>query len=111
MQSGRLRALAVATPRRSANAPEIPTIAESGLPGFDATAWQGVVGPAGMPVDVTRRVNEAMNRVMAQPAVREKLLGGGLVPVGGTPEQFGRFISDEIAKWVKIAKDVGAKAD
>jgi tripartite-type tricarboxylate transporter receptor subunit TctC len=89
----------------------LPTIAESGLPGFNATAWQGLVGPAGMPPDVVKRLNEAFNRAMAMPAVREKLLAGGLDPVGGTPAEFGRFIESEIAKWTKIAKDVGAKPE
>ena len=111
VQSGKLRALAVATPRRSPNAPDLPTIAESGLPGYDATAWQGLVGPPGMAPDVVAKLNAAFNKVMAIPAVREKLVGGGLEPVGGTPEQFGRFIASEIAKWTKIAKDVGAKAE
>ena len=111
VQSGKLRALAVATAKRSANAPDLPTIAEGALPGFEATAWQGLVGPAGMPPDVVRRLNDAFNKVMAMPAVREKLIGGGLDPVGGTPEQFGRFIGTEIAQWTKIAKDVGAKAE
>lgn len=109
--TGKLRALAVATPKRSPNAPELPTIAESGVAGFDATAWQGVVGPAGMPADVVTRLNEAFNKVMAMPAVRDKLVGGGLEPVGGTPAEFGRFIASEIAKWTKTAKDVGAKAE
>ena len=109
--TGKLRALAVATPKRSPNAPDLPTIAESGVAGFDATAWQGVVGPAGVPADVVKRLNEAFNKVMAMPAVREKLVSGGLEPVGGTPEQFGRFIGSEIAKWTKTAKDVGAKAE
>ena len=109
--TGKLRALAVATPKRSPNAPDLPTIAETGLAGFDATAWQGLVGPAGMPADVVKRLNEAFNQVMAIPAIREKLTGGGLDPVGGTPEQFGRFIGSEIGKWSKIAKDVGAKAE
>ena len=111
VQSGKLRALAVATSKRSPNAPELPTIAESGLAGFEATAWQGLVGPAGMPPDVVRRLNDALNQVMAMPAVREKLVGGGLEPVGGTPEQFRQFIASEIAKWTKIAKEVGAKAE
>jgi len=111
VQAGKLRALAVATPKRSPIAPGLPTIAETGLAGYDATAWQGLVGPAGMPPDVVRRLNEAFNKVMDMPAVREKLVGGGLEPVGGTPEQFGRFIASEISKWTKIAKDVGAKAE
>ena len=86
-------------------------MAESGLPGFDATAWQGVVGPAGMPPDVVRRLNEAFNKVMAMPDVRAKLVGGGVDPVGGTPDAFGNFIRAEIAKWSKIARDVGARAE
>jgi tripartite-type tricarboxylate transporter receptor subunit TctC len=64
-----------------------------------------------MPADVVSRLNDAFNKVMAMPAIREKLTGGGLDPVGGTPEQFGRFIGSEIGKWSKIAKDVGAKAE
>ena len=111
VRTGKLRALAVATTKRSPNAPDLPTIAETGVVGFEATAWQGLVGPDGMPSDVVTRLNDAVNRVMAMPAVREKLLGGGLDPVGGTPEQFGRFIGREIAQWTKIAKDVGAKAE
>lgn len=111
IQTGRLRALAVATSKRSPKAPEIPTIVEAGLVGFEATAWQGLVGPAGLPSDVTRRLNNAFSKVMAMPAVREKLIGGGLEPVGGTPEQFASFIGDEIAKWTKITKDVGAKPE
>ena len=111
VQSGKLRALAVATSKRSPNAPDLPTIAETGLAGYEATAWQGLVGPAGLPPDVVRRLNDAFNKVMAMPPVREKLVGGGLDPVGGTPGEFARFIGSEIAKWTKIAKDVGAKAD
>ena len=111
VQTGKLRALAVATTKRSVNAPGIPTIAESGVPGFDATAWQGLVGPAGLPAEVVKTLNEAFNKVMATPAIRDKLVGGGLEPIGGTPQQFSRFIDSEISKWVKIAKDVGAKAE
>jgi tripartite-type tricarboxylate transporter receptor subunit TctC len=110
VQAGKLRALAVATTRRSVNAPDIPTIAET-LSGFDATAWQGLAGPAGMPADTVRRINDAFNKVMGMTAVRDKLIAGGLEPVGGTPEQFGRFIDSEIIKWTKIARDVGAKAE
>ncbi len=110
VQSGKLRALAVATAKRSPNAPDLPTIAES-LPGFEATAWQGLAAPAGLAPDVTKKINEAFNKVMAMPAVRDKLMAAGLAPVGGTPEQFSRFIDSEITKWTKIARDVGATAD
>ena len=93
-------------------APDLPTIAETpGLADFDATAGQGLAGPAGMPPEVVVRLNDAFNKVMAMPPVQRKLAEGGLEPTGGTPEQFKRFISDEIAKWGKVAKDVGAKAD
>ena len=111
VQSGKLRALAVATAKRSSNFPSLPTIAETGHAGFDATAWQGLAGPAGLPPEVVRRLNEAFKMVMAMPAVREKLKGGGLEVVGGTPDQFARFIALEITKWTRIAKDVGAKVD
>ncbi|MEO8543003.1 MAG: tripartite tricarboxylate transporter substrate binding protein [Betaproteobacteria bacterium] len=110
VQAGRLRALAVATAKRSPNAPDIPTIAET-VPGFEATAWQGLVAPTGLAPDVTKKINDAFNKVMAMPAVRDKLLAAGLAPVGGTPEQFSHFIDSEITKWTKIAKDVGATAD
>jgi tripartite-type tricarboxylate transporter receptor subunit TctC len=111
VKSGKLRALAVASAQRSPNYPELPTIAEAGVPGFQATAWNALVGPAGLPPDVVKRVHEAFSRAMAQPAVREKLLGAGLEPVGDSPEELARFIPAEIAKWSKIAKDVGARAD
>ncbi|MEO8741092.1 MAG: tripartite tricarboxylate transporter substrate binding protein [Casimicrobiaceae bacterium] len=111
VKTGRLRALAVASPKRSAIYPELPTIAEGRLAGYEAIAWQGLVGPAGMPPEVVKRLNQALAKVMAMPAVRERLIGGGLDPVVDTPEEFGRFIRSEIGKWSKIAKDVGAKAE
>jgi len=111
VKSGKLRALAVASAKRSPNQPELPTIAEAGVPGFQAVAWNALVGPAGMPPDVVKRVHEAFAKAMAQPAVREKLLGGGLEPVGDSPEDLARFIPAEMAKWSKIARDVGAKAE
>jgi len=111
VKTGKLRALGVASPKRSAIYPELPTIAESGFAGYEATAWQGLVGPAGMPPDVVRRLNQTLAKVMALPAVRERLISGGLDPVADTPEEFGRFIRSEISKWSKIAKDVGAKAE
>ena len=111
VKTGRLRALGVASPKRSAIYPELPTIAESGFAGYEATAWQGLVGPAGMSPDVVGRLNQTLAKVMAMPAVRERLIGGGLDPVADTPEEFGRFIRSEISKWSKIAKDVGAKAE
>ncbi|MEO7241606.1 MAG: tripartite tricarboxylate transporter substrate binding protein [Variovorax sp.] len=110
VQAGKLRALAVATPKRAASMPDLPTIGET-VPGFDATAWQGLVGPAGMSADVVKKINDAFNKVMNLPAVHEKLVAGGLTVVGGSPEEFNKFVASEITKWTKIAKDVGATAD
>ena len=91
VKSGKLRALAVASPQRSPNYPDLPTIAEAGVPGFQAVAWNGLVGPAGLPGDVVARIHDAFARAMALPAVREKLLAGGVEPVGDTPDDFARF--------------------
>jgi tripartite-type tricarboxylate transporter receptor subunit TctC len=110
VKAGKLRALAVASPKRSPNAPELPTIGET-LPGFQAVAWNGMVGPAGLPSDIVAKLNGAVVKVMAMPEVRDRLAGGGLDVVGDAPDEFGRFIRAEIAKWSAIAKQVGAKAD
>jgi tripartite-type tricarboxylate transporter receptor subunit TctC len=110
VKAGKLRAIAVASPKRSPNAPELPTIGES-LPGFQAVAWNGLVGPPGLPPDVVAKLNAAVVKVMAMPEVRDRLAGGGLDVVGDSPDEFARFIRAEIAKWSAIAKQVGAKAD
>ena len=111
VKAGRLRALAVGTLERSSVHPELPTIAESGFPGFEARAWQGIVGPAGMAPDLVKRLNAAFIRAMAAPEVHQRLLEGGLDPIVGTPEAFGEFIRAEIAKWSKVAKAVGARVE
>jgi tripartite-type tricarboxylate transporter receptor subunit TctC len=111
VKAGKLRALAVGTLVRSANYPDLPTIAESGYPGFEARAWQGIAGPAGLPPDTVRQLQAAIARVMAMPDVRARLVEGGLDPIVTTPEEFGEFIRAEIAKWSKVAKDVGARVD
>ncbi|MBS0320249.1 MAG: tripartite tricarboxylate transporter substrate binding protein [Proteobacteria bacterium] len=108
--SGKLRALAVSSPKRSASYPDLPTIAET-IPGFEATAWNGVVGPVGLPADVVDTLNAAFNKVMTDANVKKRMQEGGLDPVGGTPQAFGAFIASEKAKWGKVAHDVGAKAD
>ena len=111
VKAGKLRVLAVGSLRRSPNYPEVPTISESGLPGFEAGAWQGLAAPAGTPPDVVKRLNETLVKVMQMPDVKERLLGAGLEPLGGSPEEFAQFIKSEITKWSKVAKDVGARAD
>ncbi|MET0681535.1 MAG: tripartite tricarboxylate transporter substrate binding protein [Burkholderiales bacterium] len=111
VKAGKLRALAVGTLVRSAVYPDLPTIAESGYPGFEARAWQGIAGPAGLPPDIVRQLQSSVAKVMAMPDVRARLVEGGLDPIVSTPEEFGEFIRAEIAKWSKVAKDVGARVD
>ena len=111
VKAGKLRVLGVGSSRRSAIYPDIPTIAEAGYPGYEAGAWQGLAGPAGLPPDIARRLNDTFAKVMAMPDVRERLVGAGLEPVGGSAEDFARFIRAEITKWTKVAKEVGARAD
>ncbi len=111
VKAGKLRALAVGTLERSASYPDIPTIAESGFPGFEARAWQGIAGPANLPADIVTQLNAAFAKAMAFPEVHQRLLDGGLDPISGTPEDFAAFIRNEIDKWAKVAKDVGARVD
>ncbi len=111
VKAGKLRALAVGTLERSASYPDIPTIAESGFPGFEARAWQGIAGPANLPADIVTQLNAAFAKAMAFPEVHQRLLDGGLDPITGTPEDFAAFIRSEIDKWAKVAKDVGARVD
>src|SRR5262245_13639870 len=111
VKAGKLRALAVGTLVRSATYPDLPTIAESGYPGFEARAWQGIAGPARLPPDIVRQLQSSIATVMAMPDVRARLVEGGLDPIVSTPEEFGEFIRAEIAKWSKVAKDVGARVD
>lgn len=112
VKAGKLRALGVGGLKRSAEYPEIPTIAESGnLAGFEAVAWQGIAVPVATPPEIVKRLNEAFAKAQDNPAIREKLVAAGLTPVGGTPDEFGRYIRAEIAKWSKVAKDIGATVD
>lgn len=112
VKAGKLRALAVGGARRSPEYPNIPTVAEAGgLPGYEAVAWQGIAGPAGLPPAIVKRLNDAFVKVQEAPGMRERLAGVGLTAVGGTPNEFGRYIKGEITKWTKVAKDVGATID
>jgi tripartite-type tricarboxylate transporter receptor subunit TctC len=111
VKSGKLRALAVTSLKRSAAAPEIPTVAETGLPGYEATAWQGVLAPAGTPREVIVKLNTEMVRIVSQPDVRKQLGDQGYEPAGNSPEQFAEYIKTEIAKWTKVIKAAGLKAE
>lgn len=111
VKAGRLRALAVTTAKRSAVVPELPTLSESGLPGFDVSTWQAVLAPAGTPREIIVRLNAEIGRIMALPEIKERFLSFGTDAGTSTPEQLGQFLRDELAKIAKVVKDVGAKID
>jgi tripartite-type tricarboxylate transporter receptor subunit TctC len=111
VKSGELKALAVTSASRSPAAPNIPTIAESGLPGFEATSWFALYASPGVPRDVQMKINAETLRVMALPDVREKLAGLGLEINTGTPESLMTFMQAETTKWAKVVKESGAKAE
>ena len=111
IKAGKLRGLAVSSPRRFAFAPDLPTVAESGVPGFSAVGWTGLLAPAGTQRAVVHKLNAEIVRVLPLPDVREKLAGNGSEFGKNTPEEFSTFIKDEIAKWGKVVKESGARAD
>ena len=110
VRSGKLRALAVTGQRRSPALPEIPTMVESGVKGYESSTWYGLVAPGGTPRPVVMRLHEEVVALLRQPSIREKLLAEGAEPVGNTPEQFRAFIETEIAKWGKIIRAAGLTA-
>ncbi|MGE5615706.1 MAG: Bug family tripartite tricarboxylate transporter substrate binding protein [Bacillota bacterium] len=105
VRAGKLKALGVATAERSPLAPDIPTVAEAGLPGFEITAWYGVVAPNGVPKPAAELLAKTISKAIETPDFQEKLKGLGATPVGGTPEQFGALLVRENAKWAKAIKD------
>ena len=111
VRSGKLRALAVSRAKRTAGAPDLPTVAESGVPDFNATAWISMMAPAATPRDIVTRVNGEINKALGTQDVRERLLALGTDPVGGTPEEFGAMLKVELAKWAKAVKISGAKVE
>jgi len=111
VKSGRLRALAVSGAKRSALAPELPTIAESGVPGYEASTWYAVVVPAGTPRSVVAKLHTDITNVLQQPDVRERLTGVGVELIGSTPETLAQYIQSEIAKWSRLVKFSEARID
>jgi tripartite-type tricarboxylate transporter receptor subunit TctC len=107
IKSGRLRALAVTSDERSPIVPEIPTVAESGLPGYRAATWYGVIAPAGMPPAVVQRLSSEMQKIMAMPEVRAQLVASGNEAASMTMEQFGALVRDDYAKWQKLITEIG----
>ncbi|MBI4195760.1 MAG: tripartite tricarboxylate transporter substrate binding protein [Betaproteobacteria bacterium] len=111
MQAGRLKALGVTSAKRTATLPNVPTIAESGLPGYEVTNWYGVMVPTGVPRDILGRVHADLVRVLQMPEVRQRFAGEGGDVAPNTPEQFAAFVKSEIAKWSKAVRDSGARID
>ncbi|MGE5338732.1 MAG: tripartite tricarboxylate transporter substrate-binding protein, partial [Gemmatimonadota bacterium] len=112
IRSGRLTALAVTSRERSAALPNVPTMEEAaGLKGFDATAWFGLVAPAGTPREIVNKIQQDVAKVLATPQMHEKFAAQGAVPVGNTPDQFAAYIRSEIAKWTRVVQFSGAKVD
>jgi tripartite-type tricarboxylate transporter receptor subunit TctC len=109
--SGRIRALGVTGAKRSPQLPNVPTIAEAGVPGYEFEAWYALFAPAKTPRAVTAKINADVNRALDQPDTRQKLAAGGLEPLGGTEEAFAKYFEAEVVRWAKIVKDAGIKGE
>lgn len=107
VRGGTVRALAVTTAERSGAAPDLPTMAEAGLPGYETSTWGGVLAPAGTPAEIVAKLNAEIGRALQAPDVRAKLAGAGIEVAGGPPERFAAFIESETAKWAKVAQGAG----
>jgi tripartite-type tricarboxylate transporter receptor subunit TctC len=111
IKGGKLRALAVTTPQRLPALPNVPTVAESGLPGYDTSTWGGLLAPAGTPKPVVAKLSAEVTRILALPDVRERMLAAGVEPVGGTPAQFTAFVGSDMVKWAKVAQAAGIQPE
>lgn len=111
IRSGRLRALAIGTSKRSALFPELPTVAESGVPGYEATNWNGIVGPARTANSVVQRLQREIAAVLKEPALAEKMTAAGLEPIGDTPAEFARYLAAEASKWGTLVKSAQIRAE
>ncbi|WP_144636479.1 Bug family tripartite tricarboxylate transporter substrate binding protein [Bordetella genomosp. 13] len=111
LKTGKVRALGVGNPERSALVPDVPTISESGLPGYEAYSWSGVMAPKGVPKDVIARLNQDMVKVLSNPDTAKSMLAAGAEPKPGTPAEFGEFVNNEIAKWRAVIRKANIKLD
>jgi tripartite-type tricarboxylate transporter receptor subunit TctC len=111
VKAGKLRALAVTSLKRSPFTPDLPSIAEAGLPGYDTTAWYGIIAPAKTPPAIVKRLNEDVARVLEMPEVKTGLANRSFQILGGSPDEFGAFIKAELAKWGKVVKEAGMRID
>jgi tripartite-type tricarboxylate transporter receptor subunit TctC len=104
VKSGQVKALAVTTPKRSQILPDLPSIAEAGVPGFDATSWYGIFGPAGLPRDIAATLHTELVKVVRSPDMKERFTQMGIEPVTNSPEEFSRYIREQVAKWSAVVK-------
>ena len=111
LKTGKIKLLAVSNAKRSVALPDLPTLAESGLPGFDATTWNGFLAPASTPAEVVQRLNKAIGQIIAMPDVQQRLLVAGAETAGGSPEQFGQLLKRETAAWASVIERTGVKLD
>jgi tripartite-type tricarboxylate transporter receptor subunit TctC len=111
VKAGKLRALGVSSSRRMPVLPDVPTIAEAGVPGYDAMGWNGLVGPAHMPPAVVQKINASVVKIFRTPEVRDRFVALGSEPIPSTPEEFARLMQAELPKWAKIVKESGARLD
>ena len=111
IKSGALVAIAVSSTKRSRSMPEVPTVSESGFPGFEAGSWFGIFAPRGTPADVIAVLNKATNEIIVEKAIESRMVEEGADPVGGTPERFGAFVRSEYEKWRAVVRESGAVVD
>ena len=111
VKAGRLRAIAVSSPQRAASIPQIPTIAEAGLPGFEVVGWYGVLAPARTPPAIVARLNRELLAILQTPEIRDRLKREGAEPVGNSPAEFTAFLKTDLARWAKVIKTAGARLD
>ena len=111
VRSGRLRGLGVTTATRVSAAPDIPTIAEAGVPGYEASNWFGVSAPAGTPREITQLLSSTIARVLREPDIRARIADDGAAPVGNTPDEFSAYVKSETVKWGKVAKRAGIEPE
>ena len=111
IRTGRIRAIAVTSAKRANAAPDIPTVAESGVPGYEASSWFAYLAPAGTPKSVVARLNTETLKVLKMREIQESLIRQGMDPTGSTPGEMDAYLRSEIAKWTRVAKEAGIKAD
>lgn len=111
IKAGKMRAIAATSGKRPLAMPDLPTVAESGVPGYEVTSWNGMLAPAGVPADIIRRLNAEYNKIITNPDMQKRMLENGFEPVGGPPERFGELIKSELAKWGPVIKSANIRVD